>query len=253
MNKRNDWGKGRLLFDLLLVVVAIYLFFIAYRHPQEAKDALVLAFLCMGAVVYLEIWARFKGILHTILSVVLIMGITVFMSCELCIAVGAREHIPKVLCDVDYILVLGNKLESFELSDTLKARLDKAVELSGYLDVPIIVSGGNSGEHRLSEASIMRKYLHSQDVQNEILLEEKAINTRQNLLYASELTGTESTLVIITSELHLFRVKMLSKDMGFEHVYGIGTSTDGEMYLYYNLREVVAILREILMSLLRNY
>lgn len=122
MNKRNDWGKGRLLFDLLLVAVAIYLFFIAYRHPQEAKDALVLAFLCMGAVVYLEMWARFKGILHTVLSVGLIMGITVFMSCELCIVVGAREQIPKALCDVDYILVLGNKLESFELSGRDRGR-----------------------------------------------------------------------------------------------------------------------------------
>lgn len=236
---------GRLLFELFLIAVAMYLFLIAHNHPQEAKEALILGFMCVGVVGWLEIWARLKGRLHTALSGGLIIATAVFMFCEFCIAVGARNSIPEDLEKVEYILILGNKLEPFGISSTLKARLDMAVELSEHLSVPIIVSGGNSEENGISEACKMREYLINQGVQNDILLEEKALDTRQNFLYAEEIVGTESELVVITSELHLFRAKMLARDMGFQHVYGIGTKTDKEMYLYFNLREVVSILREI--------
>lgn len=252
MSKKRS-GVVRRLFELFLIAVALYLLFIAHRHPQETSDALILTFLCVGVWAWLEIWAMVRGRLHIILSFGLIVVFVVFMSCEFCIGVGARNSIPQDLGQVDYILVLGNKLEPFGLSDILKARLDKAVELSKYQNVPIIVSGGNSEVYNLSEASQMREYLINQGVQNDILTEEKASDTRQNFLYAAKLTGTESQLIVVTSEWHLFRAKMLARDMGFVHVYGIGTKTDREMYLYYNLREVVAILREILMSLLMHY
>lgn len=246
---RNYRQKGRYLAEVVLAAVAIYLFFIAYAYSQETREALILGFLCIGVVICLEIWARLKGRLRAALSACMLIGIMTFISCELCIAIGAKESIPKDLERIDYILVLGNKLESSEISSTLKGRLDKAVELSGQLDVPIIVSGGNSEGNDLSEACVMGRYLISRGVQNDILLEEKALDTRQNFLYAAELAGTESELIIITSELHLFRAKMLARDIGFRHVYGACAKTDGKMYLYYNLREVVSILRETVISI----
>ena len=182
----------------------------------------------------------------------MILGVTVFILCELCIAIGARDNTPKNLGNVDYILILGSKLEKDELSDTLKSRLDKAIELSEYSKAPIIVSGGNEVQNTPSEASVMRAYLIKQGVENNILAEEKALDTRQNFMYTAELVDTESELLIITSEIHLFRARMLAQNVGFQHIYGVATQTNSEMFLYYNLREVVSILREIIISIIRN-
>lgn len=234
--------------ELVLIGVAIYLFFIAYNHSRETKDALILGAVCIFAVIYLEVWRRLKDIWHTILSIVLMMGLSIFILCELCIAIGSEDNISNNLGNIDYILVLGSKLEGDELSDTLKARLDRAVQLSAVSKAPIIVSGGNDVANAPSEASVMEDYLVSQGVGNDILVESKALDTRQNFLYTAELADTESKLVVITSEIHLFRAKMLARNVGFQHIYGMAAQTDSEMLLYYNLREVVSILREIIIN-----
>ena len=252
MSRNNYRQKLCCLCEIVLIGTAIYLFFIACNHVRETKDALILGFICIFGVVYLKVWTRLKSIWYTIWSTGLILGVTVFILCELCIAIGARDNTPKNLGNVDYILILGSKLEKDELSDTLKSRLDKAIELSEYSKAPIIVSGGNEVQNTPSEASVMRAYLIKQGVENNILAEEKALDTRQNFMYTAELVDTESELLIITSEIHLFRARMLAQNVGFQHIFGVATQTNSEMFLYYNLREVVSILREIIISIIRN-
>lgn len=240
---------GRYLAEMVLTFMAIYFMQIAFRYPQETKEALVLMFLCVGVIFCLEICKRIKGRLHIIVDFCIVLGISILTVCEFCIGLGAKESMPKELNEIDYILVLGSKLESGELSNTLKARLNKAVDISEYINVPIIVSGGNSQENELTEAEAMSAYLKEKGVENNILLEEEALDTRQNFLYTAELAGRESNILVITSEVHLFRAKMLAREIGFESVYGTCANTDLELYLYYNLREVVSILREIVIHI----
>lgn len=240
---------GRYLAEMVLIVVAIYCMQIALRYPQETREALILMFLCMGVTFCLEICARIKGRIHVVADFCIVSGIIILVACEFCIGLGAKGSIPDEPDEIDYILVLGNKLEYGKLSNTLKARLDKAVELSEQIEVPIIVSGGSSEENELTEARVMSAYLREKGVDNNILLEEKALDTRQNFLYTAELVGRESKILVITSEVHLFRARMLAKDIGFQRVYGICTNTDLELYLYYNLREFVSILREIVIHI----
>lgn len=235
--------------ETAFAAVAIYLFLIALKYPQETGEAVIMAFLCTGVILYMEIWARVKRGLRAIFSLGIILGATTLVICEFCIGFGTGESIPKELSGVDYILVLGNKLESDELSDTLKARLDKAVELSRQIDIPFIVSGGSSEENGMSEAEVMRAYLIGRGVENNILLETRALDTRHNFLYTAELVGRESNIVVITSEIHMFRAKMLAADAGFQNVYGICANTDKKLYLYYNLREAISIVREAVISI----
>lgn len=237
------------LVELILAVIADYLFVIAVVHRQEAKDAVILAFLCIGVAGCIEIRKRIDGIYRLGLNFCLLVGVLLFLSCEICMFVGAKEEEKKNL-SVDYIVVLGSKLDETGISETLRERLEKAIDIGREISVPIVVSGGNTRINSCQEADIMKEYLIDRGVKNEILVEDKALDTRHNFIYTAEMIGKDAQIVIVTSDIHMFRAKMLARHAGFKGIVGVCSKTDAKMYLYFNLREVVSIFREIMITFL---
>ena len=232
--------------EFMLALVSLYLAGIAVYHRQEAKDALILMVMCIGIICCLRIKEHLRGFLKRTLLVCMSICATIFLLCEVCIICESKNTRLEELLDADYILVLGNKLEDNEISDTLRSRLDCAILISENIQVPIIVSGGNNRNNNIQEAMAMRNYLLENNVQNDIIIEDKALDTRQNFIYTAKLIDLDANLIIVSSEVHMFRAKLLAKHVGFQNIQTACAKTDMKMYLYFNLREVVALLRELL-------
>ena len=87
------------------------------------------------------------------------------------------------------MIVLGAKVNGTEVSNTLKLRLDKAIEYyNKHKSVNIIVSGGQGNDENITEALAMKNYLVSNGVNiNNIIEENKATTTLENIIYSKKI------------------------------------------------------------------
>jgi uncharacterized SAM-binding protein YcdF (DUF218 family) len=121
---------------------------------------------------------------------------------------------------VDAIVVLGAAQYNGRPSPILQARLDEA--LAAYREgvAPlIVVTGGRQTGDQFTEAEASRDYLVDHGVPEEdILLENKAHNSWQSMQGAAELLKDRnlSKVLLVSDGFHLFRVKMMAKDLGLE-------------------------------------
>ncbi len=123
---------------------------------------------------------------------------------------------------VDYIVVLGNKLNQNQPSAALLKRLEKAEFLATkYENAQIVVSGGVSRGNTMSEAETMKNYLVSQGVnESRIIVEDRSKSTRENMKYVKEIVGDDSSIMIITNSFHMLRALSIAKEYKLGEVYG---------------------------------
>ncbi|KRK78998.1 YdcF family protein [Companilactobacillus nodensis] len=130
--------------------------------------------------------------------------------------------------DADYLLVLGTSFITKRVPPVMQDRLDTTISVFHRLhDRPtIIVSGGHSSQLPITEASLMRDYLVEHGIPEEkIILENKSLNTIQNLEYSSILLNknwrakTVPRVTIITSEFHIPRTLQYLKNLGISVSY----------------------------------
>lgn len=134
---------------------------------------------------------------------------------------------------IDYIIVLGSGIRSEEVSPLLKSRLDKALSYYHQWDEQpiLVVSGGQGPDEPISEAAAMKKYLLSQGVAaNNILVEDRSVNTYQNMLYSKELIKqhdpaiAEKKIIFSTSNYHVLRAAGFAKRVHLK-AEGVGAPT----------------------------
>ena len=153
---------------------------------------------------------------------------------------------------VDYMIILGAGLYGGEPSPSLRYRLQQALEYANkYPQVPIVVSGGQGSNEWISEAEAMQRFLVKHGIKEErIIKEDRSTNTGENLLFTREVIKyageTERPKVmIVTSEYHMFRSKLLARRYGFIP-YGICAPTPAyPRYLkpLYYIREYFAVIK----------
>ena len=117
---------------------------------------------------------------------------------------------------MNIIIVLGEKLDnSGNISETLKNRLDKAVEVYQTGNYNIIVSGGNVQTNTIySEAYQMKQYLTNtlSIPTSKIITEPNSKNTIENAQYTLEIIkqkGGIDRIVVVSSEFHIKRVEFI--------------------------------------------
>ena len=133
-------------------------------------------------------------------------------------------------------------------SAALKYRLDEAVEyLEDNPKTICIVSGGQGANEPYSEAEGMAQYLKEQGIDaSRILLEDKSLNTEQNMEYSKALIKDGASVGIITNDFHLFRAKQIAQKYGLDNVCGIAAKST-PVYLPNNmLREFLAEIKFLL-------
>jgi uncharacterized SAM-binding protein YcdF (DUF218 family) len=153
--------------------------------------------------------------------------------------------------DVDFIFVLGGGIRCNEPDNVLRERLDLAVDYSEkYPDLNIYVSGGIGIGEDISEAQAMENYLIDKGIdKNKIFKEEKATSTFENMKYLKDILLKEyddlndcNNMLLITSDFHMFRSKIIAKRLGF---IPKGAKAKIPFYMYPNacLREYIAIFK----------
>ena len=158
------------------------------------------------------------------------------------------KKVPRLVKGLDYIIVLGAQVRESGPSAALKYRLDEAVEyLEDNPKTICIVSGGQGANEPYSEAEGMEQYLKKQGIDaSRILLEDKSLNTEQNMEYSKALIKDGASVGIITNDFHLFRAKQIARKYGLDNVCGIAAKST-PVYLPNNmLREFLAEIKFLL-------
>lgn len=87
---------------------------------------------------------------------------------------------------LDYVIVLGAKVKEHTVSNSLKKRLDKAIDYAQKNpETYLVLSGGKGADEPISEAQAMYKYLVYNGVRPEqLLLEDRSASTVENIAYS---------------------------------------------------------------------
>ena len=147
------------------------------------------------------------------------------------------------------IVVLGSKLIHGQVPPLLRSRLDKAVDLyQRTTPKPVLIpSGGQGLDESRAEGTAMAEYLLTVGVsEGDVLIEDKAVNTEENLKLASLMfsaSGRSGPLVAVTNNYHVLRAALLARSLKLDaEVVGAPTA---KYYLPSAfLREFAAVLVE---------
>lgn len=217
-------------FFLIWGAMALGCFGLAFllAHPQwvkripKALRIIIIAIFCVGMVLFL-------GVEGLILS-----------------KFGAKPE-----AGADYMIVLGAQWKSNGPSDVLRRRLDKAIDyLQDNPETVVIVTGAQGANESITEAQGMKQYLIEHGIQEErIVAEEKATNTKENLLYSSEyLNKQENSVVLVTNNFHMFRALAIAQNQGYEKIEGLAASSYPGMIPNNLLREALGLVKEVLVG-----
>ncbi|MBS4173055.1 YdcF family protein [Bacillus sp. FJAT-49736] len=143
--------------------------------------------------------------------------------------------------DVPYIIILGAKVKGDYMSKALLERAETGLKyLQENPQTRVIVTGGKGPDENISEAEAVKRYLLEQGIEtNRILIENKSVNTYENLKFAEKLYGVKSA-VIVSNDFHLFRALKLSEAQGIKS-YPLAAKTPEVVKAKLYAREYLAI------------
>ena len=191
---------------------------------------------------------KYLKTLYNIYKVIRIIFVSSFVLLEGLILLNINET-----KDVDTMIVLGAKVNGTEVSNTLKLRLDKAIEYyNKHKSVNIIVSGGQGNDENITEALAMKNYLVSNGVNiNNIIEENKATTTLENIIYSKKILddmNNKGKVLIVTSDYHLFRGRLIASILGIENE-GLCSISSISGRLYYMIREYPTSIIDLVKSI----
>ncbi|MGI5935431.1 MAG: YdcF family protein [Oscillospiraceae bacterium] len=183
--------------------------------------------------------------LRRVLAALIVIGLIFFIAIEIPIIISARtSKDPKA----DYLIVLGAGLNGSTPSLSMVNRLTAALDyLEKYPEAVAIVSGGQGEGEDMTEAQAMENWLVARGVAPErIIREEKSTTTYENLKYSLEIIkslGGDPTgrVAIVSSEYHLYRAKLMARDLGADPVGVAGKTSYPILRLNYFIREGFAV------------
>lgn len=226
----------------------------------------LLVTLCLGKVNFNFILFFFAGVLALLgfvdmkygeipliftLKKVFIIGVIVFLAVFVVLeAFVISGVVEKDRSKPDYTIVLGAAIKKDKPSLTLRNRLDAFIECNQ--GEPVIVTGGQGIDEIMPEAVVMENYLKEHGIEN-IIIEDKSENTKENLLFSKELIIKDSgkdlselKIKIISSDYHCFRAKMLAKRLGYENVTTFGGDTHLLLVPSFYIREGLALAKSFI-------
>ncbi len=147
---------------------------------------------------------------------------------------------------IDYIpfmIVLGARVRGETPTRALRRRIEKAYEYLEKNENTIAILSGGKGEGELiSEASCIQKVLLEKGIaQNRLILEEKSKTTKENIRFSKKwIKDKKEPILIVTSDFHVWRGRILAAENGFRSVYGLGAKSEPLLVLHYYTREILA-------------
>lgn len=148
---------------------------------------------------------------------------TVLLMCVWFVRMIAATKPAREPSDADVAVVLGCAVKDGRPSATLARRLDKAYGLwARHPGMRLVVSGGISDPGEQSEAAAMAAYLADAGIPaGQIILEDRALNTEENLAYSLALIERMDAIggiVLVTSDYHMWRARTIARSLGIETI-----------------------------------
>ncbi len=153
----------------------------------------------------------------------------------------------KVPENLDYLIVLGAHVDGTRLTLALLERTRRALQyLSENPRTKAVLSGGKGDGEQISEARAMYRYLTAHGIAEErLILEEKSVNTKENLAFSREKIGsTDVSVGVVTNHFHVFRGVAIGRKCGFRKVYPVPSRYRSWRLLIYIPREILAIIKD---------
>lgn len=165
-----------------------------------------------------------KGLLITARSLIA-LGAAVFIAAECMVFSGMVSAAPAGL---DYIIILGARVNGTEPSLSLQTRALKAVEyLNENPETLVVASGGQGEDEEISEAECIIRILREAGIAEErIIREDKSTSTAENIRFSYALMEDENATVgVVTNGYHMFRAKLIANSNGDHPVYGVAAGS----------------------------
>ena len=191
----------------------------------------------------------------TALAALMAAGLLAFAGLFGAVLYGSYDHIQG---DPQAMVVLGCRvMPEGHPSILLQDRLDAALEYwEAHPEVTVVVSGGQGSNEPTSEARCMADYLMDGGVpEDQILLEDRSHNTKENLLYSKELLAAEgiqvehADVLVVSNGFHLTRTRMLAERFGYGEVSTLAAPTThipSRIQMY--IREPLALAKSFLLD-----
>ena len=248
--------NNMVIYGLAILVGIISMFYYVALKISFGSVAFSSIFFIIGLILFaygmieiifkINIWGKVPKKFRKLITILFIVGLSFFIIIE-GIIIYEGKNIEKG--NSDYLIVLGAGLRGEQISMSLKYRLDTAIEFNKENpNVKIIVSGGKGPGENITEALAMKKYLVSNGVREDLIIEEdKSTSTYENFLFTKELLKKEFgdedyTLTVITNGFHMHRAKYLGEKLGFETL-GYPAPTHQSTALNYYFREFFAVVK----------
>lgn len=236
--------KARFI-DFLIIVFCLGLMAIF----RGSFGVVFLGFVCIVFTILRKIDLRKHVVIRrTLMACLLTVGVSFLIIESFVISeMGANEA---NISGIDYVVVLGCGLKGYDLSTTLRQRLDTSLNyVSNQKNIPIIVSGGQGPGEHVSEAAAMSDYLISKGISKDrIVLESKSTSTIENLLFSKSILHEKGIMdpkiIMITSDYHMFRAKLIARKLGFV-TYGISSKSPVNLKPINMIREYFAMIKTI--------
>lgn len=246
-------------FVFALVCFLYFIVCIATTGVRAAFNFVWLAAALFCMAVFLALRAHHRGLLHFPLWLragafaVFSVGLLYFAVLE-GLVISKMWDKPDKSCD--YVIVLGAYVRGETVSNVLKERLDAAYNYAvaeGNTDCKVIVSGGQGADEIISEGEAMRRYLVEKGLPNDrILVEDTSTDTNENLDNSFRLymaldgrTAEDRSIVVVTSNFHLYRAVRLAKAKDIGSVNGLAAPSSRVLLLNNMVREAVGITKEL--------
>ena len=191
---------------------------------------------------------KIKKLLFKIIMVLLvisIMGITAIFSINLYVKSAVKDSIISPteaanLEDVDCIIVLGCLVrDDGTLSDMLRDRLQRGIELYFNGTAKKLLMSGDHGQESYDEVNAMKQYAIKNNVPSEdVFMDHAGFSTYESIYRAKEIFKADK-IVIVTQEYHLYRALYIAEKLGIE-AYGV--ASDLHKYGGQNARDVREVL-----------
>lgn len=202
-------------------------------------------FIVIDCLIYFKVFEKYK-VFKRIFIFICTIGICIFLTI---LGLILSKMNVKNVNNLDYIIVLGAQVKDDKPSIVLKYRLDKAVSyLKENENTFVIASGGKGNNEKYTEASIMKKYLIENGINEErIITEDKSHTTKENLINSKKLTGNNKSIGIVTNNFHMYRALLIGKKYG---VNANGLPSGSKSYYLPNnlLREALAFVKFIILG-----
>ena len=146
--------------------------------------------------------------------------------------------------NLDYIIVLGSKVNGTKASKSLRDRCNKAYDyLIDHHDTIAILSGGKGNDEDISEAQCMYDLLIEKGIpENQLIKEDQSTSTNENLINSYQyIKDKNSNVGLVTSNFHVFRALMLADKKGLKNIEGMAAHYDPFWLPHYMVREFICV------------